>query len=314
MNSRPPKKSGIETELQEATDRILDSASRKKLVVAGPGAGKTTLFKKLLEESRGDKHSRLVLTFINNLKKGLDESLGDLATVHTLHGYCQSLLHKHPELRAGLTDNFSCFPGMASLIKSDWEYIRGEPAPPFVGLMRDLVSDECTDFYLARSDYYDAVDFDDSVYRAYLGVRNTPKAVQGYDLVLIDEYQDFNHMESSIIDILSQHNAIVVAGDDDQALYSQLRGASWQHIRALSHKDEYEVFVLPFCMRCPEVIVGAVNDVIARATGMGRLGGRIEKQYRYFEPRKGVDSRRYPHIVRVTTTVQRTGVNYFGRY
>ena len=67
-------------------------------------------------------------------------------------------------------------------------------------------------------------------------------------------------------------------------------------------------------MRCPEVIVGAVNDVITNARSAGQLGGRIDKQYRYFEPLKGGDSRRYPLIARVTTTVQRANSNYFGRY
>jgi hypothetical protein len=36
-------------ELKETVDRVVDSKSAKKLVIAGPGAGKTFLFKKLLE-------------------------------------------------------------------------------------------------------------------------------------------------------------------------------------------------------------------------------------------------------------------------
>ena len=54
--------------LDEAIDEILSSASQKKLIVAGPGAGKTTLFKMLLERSPGDQSERLVLTFITNLR------------------------------------------------------------------------------------------------------------------------------------------------------------------------------------------------------------------------------------------------------
>lgn len=38
-------------ELNEAVARVLRSTSRKKLVVADPGAGKKTLFQKLLEGS-----------------------------------------------------------------------------------------------------------------------------------------------------------------------------------------------------------------------------------------------------------------------
>jgi hypothetical protein len=71
----------VQRELDEAIERVLASKSRKKLVVAGPGAGKTTLFRKLLDSTAGATDQRLVLTFINNLKSDLDRSLGDTAQV-----------------------------------------------------------------------------------------------------------------------------------------------------------------------------------------------------------------------------------------
>jgi superfamily I DNA/RNA helicase len=304
----------VTAELKEAIERILQSTSRKKLVVAGPGTGKTTLFRALLELGSGSQKTRLVLTFINNLKKDLEKSLSDLASIYTLHGYCQGLLKRHSDLRAGLTGDFLCFPGLASLIKFDWEYLKNQPAPQFIALMRSLVAGTEIDFYLDRANYYDAVDFDDSVYRAYSELKKNPSSMRGYDLVLIDEYQDFNRMEAAFIDLAAERSPIVVAGDDDQALYSQLRGASWEHIRSLYTCGDYEVFPLPFCMRCPEVIVGAVNDVISRARQAERLEGRIDKPYRHYEPVKGSDSRLYPKIGLVTTTVQRLKANYFGRY
>jgi superfamily I DNA/RNA helicase len=304
----------VTAELKEAIDRILQSSRRKKLVVAGPGTGKTTLFRALLEAGSGSQKTRLVLTFINNLKNDLAKSLADLATIYTLHGYCQGLLKRRSDLRAGLTRDFLCFPGLASLIKIDWEYLKNEPAPQFIALMRSLVAGAEIDFYLDRANYYDAVDFDDGVYRTYSELKKDPSSMRGYDLVLIDEYQDFNRMEAAFIDLLAERSPIVVAGDDDQALYSQLRGASWEHIRSLYTRGDYEVFPLPFCMRCPEVIVGAVNDVIFRARQAEKLEGRIDKPYRHYEPVKGADSRLYPKIGLVTTTVQRLKVNYFGRY
>jgi superfamily I DNA/RNA helicase len=82
----------VKRELDEAIERVLASKSRKKLVVAGPGAGKTTLFRKLLDAGPGSADQRLVLTFVNNLKSDLERSLGDAAQVLTLHGYCQHLL------------------------------------------------------------------------------------------------------------------------------------------------------------------------------------------------------------------------------
>lgn len=118
-------------------------------------------------------------------------------------------------------------------------------------------------------------------------------------------------MEADLIETLATQSPIVVAGDDDQALYSQLRGASWEHIRALHNTREYEVFELPFCMRCPEVIVSAVNDILNEARKLEKLAGRIEKPYKHFAPAKGADSERYPTIRLITTSVQRKNANYF---
>jgi superfamily I DNA/RNA helicase len=302
-------------ELKEAIDRVLASKARKKLVVAGPGAGKTTLFRKLLDSAEGTADQRLVLTFINNLKADLEGSLGDAARVFTLHGYCQHLLHGNDRLRNGLSRDFRCYPGLVSLIKKDWSWLQKSKAPEFVSLMRDLtLTPEDESFYFDRANYYDAVDFDDSVYRTRRRLVADASLIPGYELVLIDEFQDFNKMEAAVIDLLAEKSPIVVAGDDDQALYSQLRGASWDHIRARYASGNYEIFELPFCVRCPQVIVEAVNDVIGCARTAKKLNGRIEKPYRYFEPVKGEDSRRYPHIELVETSVQRANANYMGRY
>ena len=304
----------VASELQKAIQCILESKSRRKLVVAGPGTGKTTLFKKLLESGAGDKNSRLTLTFITNLRAELDMALSNLCQVSTLHSYCQSLLRNTPAIRDGLTKNFLCQPEMASLIKDDWTYLRKGSPPKFVHLMRDVVSEEELQFYFERANYYDAVDFDDSIYRTCAELKKHPTSIPKYDLVLIDEYQDFNRMEAGMIETLATASPIVIAGDDDQALYSQLKGASWEYIRALHKADEYEVFELPFCMRCPKVIVGAVADIISEARKIAKLDGRIEKPYKHFEPVKGKDSRLYPKLWLVRTSVQRKNANYFGRF
>jgi hypothetical protein len=304
----------VEDELRRVIARVVNSKSAKKLIVAGPGTGKTALFRELLETSTGDRKSRLVLTFINNLKSDLEKDLADLASVFTLHGYCQLLLHCREGLRQGLTGGFRCLPGLASLIKDDWEYLGGQPAPAFVQLMRGLEDRQELEFYMTRSNYYDGVDFDDSVFRVYQGLKEKPTSLDAYDLVLIDEYQDFNRMEAGFIQLLAARSPIVIAGDDDQALYGQLRGSSWEFIRSLWRSDEYERFELPFCLRCPEVIVGAVNDVVSKARQLRKLEGRIEKPYRHYGPVKGEDSKRYPKIGLVMTTVQRLNANYFGQY
>ncbi len=307
---QPIQRTNVDRELEEATERILKSQSRRKLIVAGPGTGKTTLFKKLLKATLGDSKSRLVLTFITNLRDELEKALRELCDVSTLHGYCQYLLRKEPAIRAGLTKDFVCQPEMASLIKDDWTYLRKDPPPQFVNLMRNVVGEKELRFYFERANYYDAVDFDDSIYRTCAELKKHPESIPEYHLVLIDEYQDFNRMEAGMIETLATRSPIVIAGDDDQALYSQLRGASWEYIRALHKAEEYEVFELPFCMRCPEVIVGAVADVISEARKIAKLEGRIEKPYKHFEPVKGKDSKRYPNIWLIETSVQRKNANY----
>jgi superfamily I DNA/RNA helicase len=306
--------SNEEAELNAAIQRVLSSSSRKKLVVAGPGTGKTTLFRKMLESASGEPDRRIVLTFINNLKNDLEEELSELAEVFTLHSYCLGLLYRDARLRGPLSPSFRCCPGLAGLIQEDWKLIQKCDPPQFVGEMRKLAEENHIPFYLARGDYYDAVDFDDTVYRVYRTLASGDAVPDTYDLVLIDEYQDFNGLEAAFIDMLAQESPIMIAGDDDQALYSQLRDSSWDHIRMLHQAGEYEVFELPFCMRCPKVVVDAVSDVIARAQQLRRLQGRIPKPYKHFPPAKGADSAKYPKIALVETTVQRQNANYMGRY
>ena len=303
-----------EIELKAAIEKVLKSPSRKKLVLAGPGTGKTYLFKLLLESIAGDPNRRIVLTFLNNLRDDLEEHLSGLANVYTLHSYCLGLLYKNPKIGIGLSSNFNCFPGLASIIANDWELIKDEESPKFVNEMRTLSDNINIQFYINRSSYYDAVDFDDSVFRVYKGFSSGLVVPNKYDLILVDEYQDFNKLEAGLINELSKNNSILIAGDDDQALYSQLRSASWEHIRLLNNSDEYDIFELPFCMRCPKVVVEAVNDVIIEAKKIQKLNGRISKPYKYYPPVKGADSEKYPKIFNVETSVQRENANYIGRY
>jgi ATP-dependent DNA helicase UvrD/PcrA len=301
-------------ELAKALERILQSKSPKRLIVAGPGTGKTTLFRRLLESVPGDPKKRLVLTFLNNLKKELEEKLSDFAGVFTFHGYCHFLLRRSEQLRSGLTIGFKYFPGLASLIKEDWKLTHKGDPPKFVGLMRDLQEGEHTEFYLARANYYDAVEFDDSVFRVRRVLAEKPQLVESYEMILVDEYQDFNRLEASFIDLLATKSPITIVGDDDQALYSQLRGSSYEFIRNLHQAGEYERFELPFCMRCPEVVVGAISDIVEAAKKTKRLLGRIEKPYNYFPPQKEADSKRYPTIKIIATSTQQSKANYMGKY
>src|SRR5260221_12385590 len=126
----------VRAELKAATDRVLASKSRKKLVVAGPGAGKTYLFRELLNAADGSPEQRLTLTFINTLKDDLERNLGDASRAFTLHGYCQYILRRNENLRNGLSAQFRCYPGLRSLIPQDWMFLHDSDTPHFVDLMR----------------------------------------------------------------------------------------------------------------------------------------------------------------------------------
>jgi len=302
-------------ELDAAIQAILETTHPRRLVVAGPGAGKTYLFKRILNAAGEDHERRLVFTLINNLKNDLQRSLGELASVFTFHGYCRHLLHRDPAIRGSLTEDFVYFPGLKILVATDWRVLhsRGDP-PDFVRLMQEAQSDASTAFFLERSDYYDAVGFDDSVYRAYRQLQIDPSHLQQYDLILVDEFQDFNPLEGNFIELLAGRSPILIAGDDDQALYIHLRGSTPELIQALHRGGAYHLHTLPYCLRCPEAVVGAVADVIAAAVRRGSLKGRIPKPYLYFPPLKAADSKAHPKIQIAHMSVQRLNANYFGRY
>jgi superfamily I DNA/RNA helicase len=81
-----------EIDRQQYIQKILDSTSSKKIIVAGPGTGKTTMFEYILKKS--GSQNNLVLTFINRLVNDLNLRLGTYAKVSTLHKFCNEVFHK----------------------------------------------------------------------------------------------------------------------------------------------------------------------------------------------------------------------------
>ncbi|MEW5798875.1 MAG: UvrD-helicase domain-containing protein, partial [Bacteroidota bacterium] len=110
------------------------------------------------------------------------------------------------------------------------------------------------------------------------------------------EFQDFNPLEVAFIDELEKKGPILIVGDDDQAIYDD-RFASPEHLRKKFRSGQYETFQLPFCSRCPEVIVEATNSVIDFAKKNGALEGRISKPYKCYLADKVVENIKYPKII-----------------
>ena len=293
------------------TNQILESDASKKLIIAGPGTGKTFTFKQVLGTCGG---RGLALTFINNLVQDLEVELSEVADAYTFHGFCKSLLHKIGV--DGLTFRFHYYPPLENLIAQDMKFLG------FQGIDSQLIekffhnldeNDGIILEFLRIGNYYNAVGHTDSVYRVFKHFEKSPTDIPRFPLMVVDEYQDFSLLESSFIRLLAEVNSVLIAGDDDQALYG-FKHASAKYIRNLAQDDSFIRFELPYCSRCTEVIVSAVDDILGKAKELDLLNGRIDKPYYCYLPDKTVDSQAYPEIIHAKCTVERNNAPYMGRY
>jgi superfamily I DNA/RNA helicase len=266
-------------ERDKHVDKVLASVSRKKVVVAGPGTGKTYLFKRVLES----KGKSLTLTFVNSLVDDLSIDLYGLSEVRTLHGFARGLLQL-----IWKKESINVFPGLSRLIEEDLRLLAGEKVN--FNKIFHTRDDHNThiEFYKRRKKYYDdSYGYPDIVFAAAKFLEEHPDRIPIYDQIVVDEFQDFNQLEVSLIDLLSQRSPVLIAGDDDQALYD-FKDADSKHIRARHDGNDpgYEAFNLPFCSRCTRVVVDAANDIVKNAKAHGLLKGRIEKPYEYFDDKE----------------------------
>jgi superfamily I DNA/RNA helicase len=272
------------------TEKVIQSTSNKKIVVAGPGTGKTTLFGMLLKAKGGNS---LTLSFINALVDDLAVGLYGLSEVRTLHGYAVGQLKKKMK-------ETEIFPRLPDIIREDFQILRGVDANFKTLFQHGDGPKDLFDFYKIRKDYYGPYyGFADVIYAVVKFYEKNPGSIPKYDQIVVDEFQDFNKTEVQLVDQLATKSPILLAGDDDQALYISLKNASPEHIRQ-KHTDKkqgYEPHTLPFCSRSTEVIVEAINDLVKNALANGLLKERIEKPYLYFaEIGKDKESAAYPKI------------------
>ena len=291
MSEATDKYGKARAERKKHVDGILSSASPKKVVVAGPGTGKTFLFKEVLK----GKTNTLTLTFVRTLVEDLSLELYDLSDVRTLHSYARNLLTRLWEKK-----EVNIFADLSDLIEEDAKLLIGTEVD-FTKIFHTRDDgNKNIEFYKARKEYYDdSYGYSDIIYAAVKYLEVHRDKIPTYEQIVVDEFQDFNPLEVSLVELLAEKSPILIAGDDDQALYD-FKHASPEHIR---HKHggkspDYEPFNLPFCSRCPRVIVEAANDIVESATQAGRLKGRIEKPYVYFEDaQKDLISQNNPKII-----------------
>lgn len=280
--------------------------------MAGPGTGKTYTFKELLKTLESDNN--LVLTFIRTLVEDLARSLDGLARVNTFHGYCKNLLFSHPAegLRAGV----DYYPPLLQVVSIDMNCLDSPNSVKAIErTFHDLNEDSpIMALALQIGNYYNAVAHVDAVYRVLTEMKAGRQAPQNFEQVVVDEYQDFNKLEVEFIGQLAVANRVLIAGDDDQALYS-FKQASAEYLRDLhADESEYDVFQLPYCSRCTEPVIAATKVIIDKARDEGLLRGRVQKTYECFLPEKREDNETYPVVRHAHCSIQRNNQPYMGYY
>ncbi len=145
--------------------------------------------------------------------------------------------------------------------------------------------------YSERMRAANALDFDDILCKTVELFDGFPDVLQKYreryKYILIDEYQDTNHVQFRLVSLLSQeHKNICVVGDDDQSIY-KFRGANIENI--LGFESQFEgakVIRLEQNYRSTQTVLDAANAVISNNTSrkekkLWTAGEKGEKIYWY---------------------------------
>jgi DNA helicase II / ATP-dependent DNA helicase PcrA len=127
--------------------------------------------------------------------------------------------------------------------------------------------------YVGRCKRSGAMDFDDLLFRLYELFQNHPEVTDKYrkkfKYLLVDEFQDTNHLQYSIVKKFINYEGsprnVCVVGDDAQSIYA-FRGATIQNI--LDFENDFKphgirIFKLEQNYRSTEHIVQAANEVIS---------------------------------------------------
>ena len=123
--------------------------------------------------------------------------------------------------------------------------------------------------YWERCRRADAMDFDDLLFYTFLLFRDHPEVLARYQeqfrYILVDEYQDTNFAQRSIVlQLAKNHQHVCVVGDDAQSIYS-FRGADIDNILYFTKVyPDTKVFKLEQNYRSTQTIVRAANSLIEK--------------------------------------------------
>ncbi|HJA29780.1 MAG TPA: UvrD-helicase domain-containing protein [Candidatus Olsenella pullicola] len=273
------------------------------LVLAGAGSGKTRVLTYRIAHMIADEGVKpwqvLAITFTNKAAAEMRERLEALLPygtrgmwVCTFHAMCVRMLREDPEL-AGYRPNFTIYDDddsrrlvktiMADLDIDQKQFPMNSIRAKISAAKNAMVGPEelesssspadraagrvyrALDQRLAKAN---ALDFDDLLVKAFELLAKHPEVLERYQdrfrQISVDEYQDTNHVQYAITNLLAaRHRNLMVVGDDDQSIYSW-RGADIQNI--LDFEKDYpdaRVVRLEQNYRSTGHILAAANAVVA---------------------------------------------------
>ncbi len=213
-----------------------------KILIAGPGTGKTTNIKNIISE-HGDGKKFLVLSFTNATVKDLQSSLGEQGVSES---NCMTL-HKFA-------------------VKYNHDKSRHILLPKEIYELEKIAEGTQIDFK-KLCDFLQCTTFDQMIERFVTFAKANPfylnQKLENYDSLIVDEYQDFNPSEQKLIDILiGEIQESYILGDDDQCIYD-FKDASSDKI--ISFYDDKANEIIPHehrCYRCPDKVVEHATNLI----------------------------------------------------
>jgi ATP-dependent DNA helicase UvrD/PcrA len=291
-------------ELNPAQREAVLTTEGPLLVVAGAGSGKTRVLTyrvaHLVSACGVQPNEILAITFTNKaageMRDRLEGLLGPLARaiwILTFHAACGRILRREAP-RLGYKTNFTIYDqaDQVRLTKQCLEELDRDPKRFVPGGIHAQISSAKNqligpDEYLSRvSSFYDqtvadvyglyqkrlhasnAVDFDDMLMLTVEVLERFPEALarwqKAFRYVLVDEYQDTNHAQYRLLQLLAgKHRNLMVVGDPDQSIFGW-RGANIGNI--LEFEKEFKgtaTIALEQNYRSTNTILRAANAVIA---------------------------------------------------
>lgn len=273
------------------------------LVLAGAGSGKTRVLTHRIAHLVVDlgvaPWQIMAITFTNKAAAEMRERLGQLMGgyvrgmwVSTFHSMCVRILRSDCE-RLGFAPGFTIYDDSdsKSLVKRIMAELNIDPKRYPESMVRNRISkakNELVTPEVFEDRYKDptaqvvgriykvlqerlralnAFDFDDLLLYTYLLLKNHKEVLEVYQdrfrYLLVDEYQDTNHAQYALTQLLAaKQRNIMVVGDDDQSIYSW-RGADLSNI--LDFEKDYpeaHVVKLEENYRSTGNILAAANAVI----------------------------------------------------